>query len=268
VTDFLQINGITVPVSLNSADLEQEDLGEMHRAEDGTPIFNRRATKRRWSGKTTVLPAQTALALRDLVTGKGHNLSWENNNHYTSKGLAPAVIGANFTISAVNPKFGTKRAASSSGANNRGQWFMFTPNSPWSVALYVTGDGGASWTHYMINSAGQKWRGGSRNDAVATTFIDVNTAAGLLTLGEAGVAWGFDDFVGLPFVAPVEWPPQMAAFGQAFPDLPSMLASGLWIEQNASIPVIGAPGKLQAYVGTITTRQKNLQDFSFSLLEK
>jgi hypothetical protein len=265
VTAFLRLNGIAVPVLNDTATIEQEDVGSQHRAEDGTPIFNRRTTKRKWSLETTIQTAATALAFRDLVTGKGHVLNWEANNHYTSKGLAPTTVGANFTIAATAAKYGTYRAASAAAAANQATWTMFTPTSPWTIALWVSQDGGATWSHFVINSAAQKWLDGVRNDALF--HPNVSVVGGVVTLGQLFFNNSFDDFVGFPQLMPLDWPPQLYAFGSPFGALAKLTADGLFIEQNARVDVKGAAGELKLFQGALPTHTANLHQFGFELLE-
>lgn len=267
MADFLKINGIKVYVQHGTFDLDQEDIGETHRAEDGTPLFNRRATKRRWGYRTIVQPAATALALRDLVTGKGHVVSFENQNLYSSKGLAPNSVGGNTGIISTAPgaKFGTYYLHGHT-SDNLVTWIAFTSTSPWTVGLWYYE--AATWKHLVRRSDGAKWFNGVRNDAGATPFLTVSN--GVVSVGEEGVDGKFDDLVMLPTSVPDDWPAQMYAFNTAFPDLPSLKASGESIEQNATISVKGVAGKLSAVVGNSLgtgTKQKNLQSFAFRLDE-
>lgn len=265
MTSFLRLNGIAVPVAVDSAELGQDEPGQGGRSDDGSPIFNRRWTKRVWSVRTTLRTSAEALAWRDLVTGKGHVLNWEDSVHYASSGLAPSSVQADFTISAVNPKYGTKRAASAATATNKASWPMFTSSSPWTVCLWDTTDGGATWHHYVVRSDGAKWVDGVRNDAASTTFLAV--AAGVVTLGVTSVAHGFDDVVGFPQLMPTDWPAQIFGFGAAFGQIWKITADGLYIEQNASITVVGRPGKIKAVKAKLGGSLQLLQTFSFDLLE-
>lgn len=264
MTAFLRLNGITVPVASDSADVTPEDIGSTVRASDGTPLFNRRAVKHKWAGKTVITTAAEALAWLRLVTGKGHVLNWESNNHYTSKGLAPAVIGANFTIVAAGAKYGSYRANSASAAGNIGYWNVFGSTSPWTVALWkqnVTAGEGI-YTHVVVRSDGAKWSNGARNDGLGTPYLLVS--AGQMILGQAANNIYFDDVVALPYLVPTDWPTQMHAFGSAFGALPRLTADGLFIEGNTATTVKGnarslRPVNIQA--------ARDYHDFTFELLE-
>lgn len=264
MTDFLRLNGITVPVAVGSADVTQEDIGSSKRASDGTPLYNRRAVKRTWSSKTVITTAAEARAWRDLVTGKGHVLNWESNNHYTSKGLAPTTLQAGFTIAATGAKYGTYRGKAVN--SNLAGWPMFAASpAPWSVAVWYSPTDGGAYTHYLVRSDGAKWVDGVRNDAASTTFLSVN-ASGVMFLSEisgAGTA-SFDDVVGLPFLVPTTWPTQIYAFGSAFGALPRLTADGLFIEGNTATTVKGAARSLKVFN---VQAARDYHDFAFELLE-
>jgi hypothetical protein len=58
---FLIVNGITVPVAVDGAQVEMELIGDRARAFDGTMRSTRRATKRRWKVKTAPMASADAL---------------------------------------------------------------------------------------------------------------------------------------------------------------------------------------------------------------
>ncbi len=262
MTSFLRLNGIIVPVAAGSATLNQDDLGGESRADDGTPLFNRRATKRKWAARTRLGTVAEALAFRDLVTGTGHVLSFEAENLYTSKGLAPSAVGADFGWTFGTGKFGTHFAISSSSSDNKATWPMFTASSPWTVAFWKSTDSGATWPHhYVVDSSARKWLDGVRADATVTDFLAVSSGA--VTLGKTATALCFDDVVGFPNLMPTSWPAQIFGAGFAFGSLRTMNADGLFIEQNACIEVKGVAGEVKPTLvsGAI------LHEFSFTLLE-
>lgn len=270
MTAFLRLNGIALPVQHDAAELGAPlELGGEARAVDGAPLWSRRVTKQPWSFTTPWLSAADALAFRTLLTGRGVQvLSFETNSLYTKKGLAPASAGADFTVSASNPKFGTYRAASAATATNLATWSVFSSTSAWTVALWDSTDGGATWVRYVVRSDGAKWVAGARNDAAVTTFMGV--ASGVLTLGINGAAHGFDDVVCLPFLAPTDWPAQDAAFGYPFGgSYPrSLTADGLLIEQNTRTEVIAKLTGAKLGQGVIAgVWHGNLHALSFELEE-
>ncbi len=262
MTSFLRLNGIIVPVAPGSFSVIQEDIGASKRASDGTPLFNRRTTKRTWGGRTRPGTAAEALAFRDLVTGKGNVLNFEDSSLYTSQGLAPSAVGANAGIDGTNAKYGTKRLLSAGATDNKVTWPMFTASSPWTVALWVSTSDFLPWVHYVVDSSARKWVDGTRNDAATTTFLAVSSGA--VTLGITSTALAFDDVVAVPQLFPTTWPAQISGFGSAFGALPRLTADGLAIEQNATITVKGICGELRLIKAASAA---NLHDFSFQLSE-
>lgn len=261
MTSFLRLNGIDVPVQDGSANLTQEDIGSETRAADGTPVFNRRTTKRKWSLRTSIRTAAEALAFRDLVTGKGHVINFDANNYYSSKGLAPTTIGGGWSITATLPKFGGFRAAHT--VTNTSTWTAFTSTSPWSISLWRTIDGGTTWNHWLLLSDGTKYLNGVLSVA-ASAFCTV--AAGVVTLGN-DVAGGFDDVVFLPTLVPSSWAASIFNAGFAFGALPRLSADGSFVEQNAVISVKGVVGDMKPYQGALGSYAANLHDFAFELKE-
>ena len=90
------------------------------------------------------------------------------------------------------------------------------------------------WTHYAVNSLGQKWLNGVRNDATGTGFLSVSTS------GDVTLTTNFyDDVVAFPAVMPTTWPPLLFATGRAFPPLPRVEGYGdVFPGSSASAPVL------------------------------
>ncbi len=260
MTSFLRLNGITVPVSPDSAALEPKDIGAEMTAEDGTPLFNRRGTKNTWSVRSTVRTAAEALAFKDLVLGEGQVINFNNQSFYSFSGLPPTVVGGGWTIVTTLPKYGSHRAAHT--ANNLTTYTPFTSSSPWSILLWRTTDGGTTWNHWVLRSDGTKWLNGVVSLA-ASAFCTVSS--GVVTLGN-DVAGGFDDVVFLPYLVPTTWPAQIHGFGYAFGTLPRLTADGLFIEQNLAggVATKGRAGALRAVK---TRAAADMHDFAFELLE-
>lgn len=267
MTDFLKLNGIRVDVALNTGDLDHDELGESHRTEDGTPLVNRRAVKRKWNFRLTPQLAATALAFRNLVFGFGHNWSFESQTFFSAKGLAPTYVGANmsFVTGGHGAKFGTYFARGVT-SDNYVNWLAFKANTAATAAVWYYD---STWKHLLLRTDGAKWFNGVRNDAGASPFLVLTPSTGQLTLGEDGVDGDFDDLVLLPWLVPDDWPAQMYAFNTAFPDLPFLKASGDEIEDGSTVDVLGKGGRLQAMVANRGTgKKKAIQNFAFMLEEK
>lgn len=223
----LVINGITVPVGADSLSRSVEEVGERTRAFDGTAILNRRWQKRVLELTIPVASQVDQLAWMALLRGEGHVWSFDANL-YSAKGLPLAGSTPSTGSTSPAPRFGAGRL--STGASAAGASTKLGP--VWTVSLWVWT--GSAWSHYIVNSSGQKWRDGVRSDATSTTFLSVS-ASGDLTLAANNV---FDDIVAFPAVMPTTWPPLLYATGGAFPPLPRIEAYGdLFPGSSASAPV-------------------------------
>lgn len=278
MTAFLQLNGVAIPVAVDSATVEQTELGSMHRAVDGTPIVNRRRLLRRWNATTTIRTAAEALAFRDLISGKGHVFNGNGTaaafdylGFYSSKGLAPTSTGAQFysnptggKFSIPNPPLGASVYPISlvSVAGYYGTWPVFSATSAWTIAYYQN-RAAAGFHHYVVRSDGSKWVDGAINPAAQ----DVSVSSGAMTLGNAGYGSYFSDVICLPYAVPNDWPAQMYAFNNPVGMLPRLWANGLFVEQNSLINVIGEVHEAKLHPGVLTTYAANLHDFAFSLHE-
>jgi hypothetical protein len=267
VTSFLRLNGITVPVALAGASVGQEDIGKMRRSVNATAVVPRRATKKNWKFNTVIKTAAEALAWRDLITGRGHVLSFDAQNWYTSKGMAPVSVAGGWSFTSSSPLFGAAMAQWTTG---NALWAMFSASSLWTVAWWLN-QSGAGWHHYVRTSAGNKYIDGVLTPGGSLLGFG-GVSAGVLTMGST-TASELDDVVALPYVVPDSWPAQMFDWGssdQPFSELPVLTADGLFIEQNnAPISVVGGEPSgrpLVAKMGGALVH--NLHDFSFQLFEK
>ncbi len=262
MTSFLRINGIVVPNATDSADIEEKDVGAEHEAIDGSPIINFRAQKRSWKFSTTPRTAAESIAFRNLITGKGHVVSFDNQTLYTSKGLAPSSIGGNWSTTTGTPKFG---AAMGQWTSTNTAWPFFTSSSPWTLAWWLN-QNAAGWHHYVQTSAGTKWIDGVLAPG-GTMLGFVGVTSGVATFGSA-TASKIDDIVALPFVVPADWPAQMYSWGNTaglpFSALRNLTADGLFVELNTLVTTVGkfTGGKLVKSAGAA-----DLHKMSFELRE-
>ncbi len=223
----LVINGITVPVGVESLSRSIEEVGERTRAFDGTAVLNRRWQKRVLELELPVASQVDQLAWLALLRGEGQVWSF-NSNVYSSKGLP--ISGATATVGNTSPvsKFGGGRL--STGASSVGAATKLGP--VWTIVFWNWT--GVTWAHYVVNSSGQKWLNGARNDGTNTTFLSVS-ASGDLTFAASAF---FDDVVALPVVLPTTWAPLLYATGRAFPALPRLEAYGdVFPGSSSSAPV-------------------------------
>ena len=95
------------------------------------------------------------------------------------------------------------------------------------MGLWWSTDGGATYTHYVVNSSAQKWVDGVRNDAAVTTFLSVSSGS-LTVANTAGGDRELDDMWAYPFVMPTTWPPLAYTFNNAtaWSDIPKLTVQG------------------------------------------
>ena len=136
---FLRLNGITIPVAAKSMQHELQDIGSRGRAFDGTYLVDRRATKRKWRGRTTPQNELAAHAIAGLIRNEGHYWKFDYLSQsagtfdlYSSMGLAygstvgslrPLKSATNSRVvydvfNAAETKFGTGALELSSAVTN------------------------------------------------------------------------------------------------------------------------------------------------------
>lgn len=258
---FLRLNGIVVPVSITtSPGLVPETIGKMRRSANGTANASRRLIKGGWKFTTAIRTAAEALAFRELLAGEGHVLSFDNQNFYTSQGMAPAAIGSGWAFSASGPKYGSHCATSTT---HNSSWAFFEPASPFSLGWWLWET--SLWNHYFYRSDGAGWVNGVDGFAIGDMHGLVTVTAGVANFGVGSGTSKWDNIVALPYLVPDAWPGQIYGFGSAFGLLPALTADGLLIEQNTQVSVLGgdAPTGKVSYAKVA----RNMHDFNFDLAE-
>ncbi len=233
MTDFLRLNGITVPVARGSADGEQEVFGQMVRGMNARAVAPRRARKNNWKVSTTYIPLLDAFAWQELVAGAGHVLSFDTQNSYTSKGMAPVSVAVGWGFTTSSPKYG---AACATWTTGNAVWQFFPTSSAWTVCWWLN-EAAAGWHHYVLNSAGTKWIDGVL--APGGTMLGlVSVTSGVATFGSS-TASKIDDIVALPYLTPASWPAQIYGFNAAFGLLPLLTADGRMKGLASATSVLG-----------------------------
>jgi hypothetical protein len=130
---FLRINGLTIPVRLESPNVEPLEIGERVRAHSGKLLTDRRARKRIWKGTTPLLTELDAKAVEGAIAGLGDIWPFQVDS-FSAKGLGLAdasglvvmdtVAADNDTIDhAVGmteaTQFGTKFVQASTDVDNK-----------------------------------------------------------------------------------------------------------------------------------------------------
>lgn len=235
----LKLCGIEVDaVVAASSDLQQStrDIGEAAEAADGSAYISRSATKLDFGFRTVPLSLTAAFAWWSLFRGEGEAWSFDANL-YGSKGTGPSGTTGTAVQSAGSAKYGAGKLALS--ASSSITWAATTRNvfgrtSDWTVCVWRNA---GTWTHYVVNSAGQKWVDGVRDDAASTSFLGVSS--GNVTLSNSSGSVTFDDLVIVPYVMPSDWPPQIHAANAAFAALPVLSLTGDFVTEQATRAVIG-----------------------------
>jgi hypothetical protein len=91
----LTLDGATIPVT--EFDESPVEIGTRRRAFDGSYLISRRATKRKWSGRTPWMLPTEAEMVRGIIQGAGQVWSLEQGTLYTTKGVPP-VAGTGYDI--------------------------------------------------------------------------------------------------------------------------------------------------------------------------
>jgi hypothetical protein len=206
---FCRINGIVLPVMLNEANEEPLLVEDAVRMEDASLFVDRRAEKGKWTVSMSPQFAAYAAAFRKLLHGDGHYWSFDTSL-YSSKGLGPSATAGSFAIGSTAPPpwLGAGRLRVQDTGFVR--FTALSATSPW-TASFARDVGNNVWIHYIINSAGQKWVDGVRNDAASTTFFSVTAGVVELT-SDLGDLTSWDELIVYPFAFPTDWPPQLYAF--------------------------------------------------------
>lgn len=102
---ILALNGLPLRVAVGSLSHSIEQVGESKRAENGSLILDRRATKRVFEFSTPPRPLEETLFLRDVALGRGDVWALDANL-YSSKGRPVSYSDA--THSSTRSKWGTK----------------------------------------------------------------------------------------------------------------------------------------------------------------
>jgi hypothetical protein len=238
---FLAINGVPFPAAEGSAEETIREVGSTTQAFDGTLRKNRITSKRDLRVRTTLLAEDEAIAWEGVVRGLGH--AWPGtggNMPYSSKGLAPSATSGTPTYTGTAVQLdSTESVTWSVGAGAK-----------WTVWFFME-QPAATFTHYVITSAGNKWVDGVSNNAASTAFVTVSTTLKLEATG--GVARNFNDIAFMPFEVPDSWPPGLFAVlnSSATPSTPKFYLTGDAVQGTGRV-VIGTVESVsyrQGYVG-------------------
>ncbi|QDE98662.1 hypothetical protein [Myxococcus xanthus] len=211
---FLSLNGITVPVVEGRR--RQVSIGVDSRSFSGVYRLGRRATRQEWEFKTGPLSSVEALAFRGLIAGDGHALAFDGDT-FTSRGLAPSIAtGSLFQGARFGGGFELPLGVSCSWAMQLGP--------RWTTLHHLFDATGGVWLQVINRSDGARWIQGT----AAASAGGLSVSSGSLSLTGALNLRRFDDVVGLPFMAPDAWVPEVALWhsARAWSALPYLTAGG------------------------------------------
>ena len=229
---FFYVQNHEVPIAVTNPTVTPTAVGALQTTFSGKPVSTYQSIKKVWAGSTPLMNSSNARFLMALLEGRGHKWSFDDSSEfaYSSKGLYPTVgTVANGTYYSTTTKFG---AGGLQVAANSYVQFNVGYDYDWTVLVWQ-GSNLSTATHYIVNSSGQKWVNGVRNDAASTPFIDV--VSGNFRLGDpAGTAANnrFDDAVIIDAKITEEWAADLGAMTSAFGALPLLRCRGEWLQNN------------------------------------
>jgi hypothetical protein len=236
VTEFLQLNGLTIPVALDQWQEGGESVGgTLRRAVDGTLRRSEVAYKRSWGGRTPLSSAAVRRALAQWIRGDGHGWTLDNT-YYSSRGLDKLGASAGAAFATGSARFGAKSlhlptssdyVAWSDSAMNTGDWTVMVWRKPAATSL----------AHYIATSAALCWVDGARNDAAWPAWITYSSGQ-LSIAGTGASAVYFSELTWLPFALPADLSPgdiYALANARSIATLPVQYAAGDAISPAASV---------------------------------
>lgn len=224
MADLVAINQFPVAIRASQGpQVRRMPIGSERVAFDGTLIRQRRAFKRSWRLRSTLMSEENAYALTRLLQGEGHHWDFAaaSGYLYSSKGLGNESGSATRTGS--GGKFG---AYITIAATSEVVWDTDVEDYTDSTIMVWYYTGGA-WHHYIVRGDGAKWVDGVRNDGASTPFISI-TSNGKAHLGDtaSGSTQDFDDLVVLPFKISADMAEVFGVSTAAFSDLPELTLTG------------------------------------------
>lgn len=232
---YIKLNGVDIDAIVATAENpsdELRDIGVSEPAADGTMYVTRTARKFDNKFKSIPLSLSDALIWTMFLTGEGEVWNFDSSL-YGCKGTGPSAnTGGSQT--AGSSKYGAGKL-SLTGAGGIA-WAAVAVNSwgktgSWTICVWR--NSGSGFTHYVVNSSGQKWVDGVRNDAASTTWLSVG-GDGTVTISNTSGTITYDDLVVVPYVMPTAWPPQVYAAAVAYSTLPYLEMTGDFVAEQTS----------------------------------
>lgn len=254
---FLAVNSIVIPCSVERGAESIVEIGEMGRAFDGTLIGTRRAKKKEWGLRTTLLSQSEAEAVKSLILGEGHYWTFDDDL-YSSKGLGPQSGSTSATQSTSGGKYGGKAAVTSLA-------YETELTGDYTVNLWRKSSSG-TYQYWTVRSDGKKWRDATNNDALGSTWLSVDSDGDLnITGSSTGGARDCDELMALPYLATTSQVDALHSWTTQFSELPRLDCYGDLVNRSSS-ETMQCMGRVeQAEFVQVQDAQK--QRITFTLLE-
>ncbi|EPX56153.1 hypothetical protein D187_007495 [Cystobacter fuscus DSM 2262] len=261
---LLRVNG--VPVECTASEWEPVTLGEVARSFNGWPRDTGRVKKMDFRFTSGLLSLPEAVAMRGLVEGAGHVLTFEDTAGYlyTSRELAPlSATGA--TRSTVGARHGS--ACLSVAPSSVVGWNVGTQGYEGEGGTFMgwVREGAGPWRHILYAAGGPSLHVDGQRANASGGYPFAQAQDGYLVLGDMGmqgVATHFDDVVALPYSVPSAWVPHLYAWHSArgWPALPYVVAQGPRFPAQGQLMLGKAgTGRTEALLTTVG------ESFDFSL---
>lgn len=231
---FLAINGLTVPIAVNSFDETPREIGGMEAAYDGTARLSRQSTKHDCAFEMTPQASADALAWESLIRGLGQQWSFLSSL-YGTKGLGPTA-GYVATQTATGGKFaGRLTVTATTGAIS----YAAALGSNWAAMFWRFES--AAWHHHIILSSGTKYLDGVVSVA-STSYFAVASGTATIT-NVTGSDVDYSDLVLLPYLPISTWPATWGIAAAAFSSLPLLNVTGDAVPETTTRSMLGKVSK-------------------------
>lgn len=235
MAQILRISGIPLDVQVDSASHSTSQIGENERAEDGSLLISRRVLKETYKFKVAHASPTDALAVRDLLLGRGHTWNF-NTSLYSSKGLGPSALTN--TVQNATTKYGAGGAQQTASTGTVTFTALPAGGTKWTVMVWRK-VGAGTFFHFVVTNttkaAVQAYVNGVLG-ADTTAWLTVNTTTGTVKLDADAVGTtNLDDLVILPYEIPTTWPASIFGYGAAFSQLAYLDVDGDLIDANIAV---------------------------------
>lgn len=190
----LSIEGVPLPVLIDSLSLGTEDVGQANRNQRGYNVRDRRRAKWTMEFSLGPKPLDEAMMYRQLILGEGE--FWNTQSIYGAYGWALAGTGALSTTGGGNPYAGNGTWLTNIGQTLALRGIFSDQSAIGSGNTIATGASAVMWrrdeTSGAYRVAGFSWR---TKDTTATVKREaLGTTGGLGTLGAPGAYTGAETF--------------------------------------------------------------------------